>query len=353
MFNIVELNKESFKKYDKEKYLLEIKPYLPNSILDAHVHIGITDININNITEERKKERFELTISTSLTFEDYFKAFKLLYGGRNFKGLFFAIPLKEINLEKDNEYIGKRIDNCRIFGLITASPNHSKDYFESLIEKYKFIGFKPYPDLANIKDESMIDLDNYVSTNMLEIANKYKLIILIHLKSKSGQEGICCDDYIKKIYEYFEKYPDIKIIIPHMGRAHCPKLAETGIKKVTKIFGTDKIYFDTSTCTQKESFQVFFENYSIDKIIFGNDFPYSLIRGRFYCINDRKRIFVPRENYSWYKGGEEFDRRLSLEAYESLSELFKAFKKIGADKSIFNKIMYKNADDLIKEVLKK
>ena len=92
---------------------------------------------------------------------------------------------------------------------------------------------------------------------MLSIANKYKLILLLHLKEKNGLHGIDCDDYIHEIYNIMENYPDIKIIIPHMGRAHCPKVASRGLKKIIKYFGTDKLYFDTSACTQKSLLRYF------------------------------------------------------------------------------------------------
>jgi len=352
MPKIVELSNESYKKYDREKYELEIEPYLTDKIFDIHAHVGTSSVVSNNITEDRKKERFELTTCTSLTYEDYFRAFNILFGSKKFSGgLFFAYPFKEINLEKANEYVGSRIDNSKIFGLITASPYHKKDYFEELIEKYAFIGFKPYPDLYDFKDESKINILDYVSEDMLYVANKYKLILLVHLKAKNNAQGINSDEYLQEIHNIFEKFPDIKLIIPHMGRAHCPKIAEAGIKKVIKYFGKDKIYFDTSTCTQRESFEIFFENYSVDKILFGNDLGVSLIRAKFYCIDDEKRVLVPREKFPWYKASG-FNRNVSIFPYESLSEAFKALRNLGADKSIFNKIMYDNSNNLIKEVVK-
>ena len=96
----------------------------------------------------------------------------------------------------------------------------------------------------------------------------------------------------------------------------------------------------------KESFKIFFENYSIDKILFGNDFPYTLIRAKFYCINNEKRILVPRENYPWYKGTA-FDRNVSLFAYESISALLNASNELKANQRDLEKIFFLNANNLI------
>ena len=152
-----ELKKENYLKYDKPLYDNTIKPYLAKSIFDFHIHVDNNTIfDKSKITKQRIKERFELSVPLSgFSFEKYSEIFKFLYGNIEPKGLFFTHPLKEINLIEGNEYIGTNIDNSKIFGLITALLPIQKT-ISNLIEKYSFIGFKPYPDLCDYKEETKI-----------------------------------------------------------------------------------------------------------------------------------------------------------------------------------------------------
>ena len=81
----------------------ELKEWVPDTIFDAHVHLGSPEV-IGKISNERM--RVALTTFTSFTWEEAQGWYHDLYSNKKVVGLIaFPFPLFEVNIEAANSYL--------------------------------------------------------------------------------------------------------------------------------------------------------------------------------------------------------------------------------------------------------
>lgn len=81
----------------------ELSKWVPDSIFDAHVHLGRPEF-MGPMKPERLKEA-SVTF-TGLTWEEVSSFYKQLYNGKKIAGVIaFPFPLREVNFESANQYM--------------------------------------------------------------------------------------------------------------------------------------------------------------------------------------------------------------------------------------------------------
>ena len=215
-----ELNNE-----DLEIFKEEFSKFLPSEIIDSHVHLWKKEFFKENISEDRLRQNPALDpdIIDGFTFENFKNVTEEIFPGRKCSGLFFGLPVKEASLDEMNRYISDVCVKNNSYGLFNPRPDLKeipRDFFQN-----RFIGFKPYPDLVDLKalkSFSKLDIDvsmfDFISKKVFEFSQEYGLILLIHIPRKDRLNDRRNIEEIKAIGK---KYPNIVIILAHAGRSYC------------------------------------------------------------------------------------------------------------------------------------
>jgi hypothetical protein len=252
-----------------------------------------------------------------------------------------------------NQYIKDCIEKHGIFGLAAPICNTTQEYDE-LVEWGGFRGFKSFCDLPNkVYGDNSINLSDLIKPEMMEVANKRHLIVVIHLpKSKR----IADPENIKKIREIATKYPDANIVLAHMGRSFCPEVLQAGMKSLGKL---NNVFLDTSGVTEEEVFRLGLEEWGIENVTFGTDSPLSFLRAKRPCQKDK--LYVQKSGMSlWYvkedvpwvtaeerRAYEHEADQIILYAYNQILGIKKAAMNLGLGKIDVEKIFYRNAEELL------
>jgi hypothetical protein len=151
---------------------------------------------------------------------------------------------------------------------------NAADELERAITKGKLSGFKILaPDLTGrIDDKSLYPL--------WEVANKYKVPVLIHFGVLGGAGGIANHVNISPmmIHDVARAFPEVPFIVPHFG---CGQLEDA----LQLAWVCPNIYIDTSGSNQwirwmpysltiKDLFKKYYETIGPQRIIFGTDSSY-------------------------------------------------------------------------------
>lgn len=338
-----------FKNKDLNIYKNEIKDFIPDEIIDNHIHIW----QKNNIKIEKKdykkyksyKPWTDFDFINEFTYEDFFTYTNIIFPGKKYTGIFFGAPFETMDINKTNQYVINCARKNNLFFLYIPSPTEDiflTDKKLALTQDKKFLGFKPYPDLAGIENNE-ISIFEFLNENVLKCANENNLMIILHIPRKQKLND---ERNIAEIDIILKKYKNIKLILAHSGRSFCFSDIENNIDKIKHY---ENIFFDIAFINEYRVFELLVKKVDISKIIYGSDSPLALIKGKDVCIN-KKHYYVTNKLYEWGLGPLNQDLTdFTLFIYEEIISLLDSIKKIKPRKldTYVSKIFYNNFKNLI------
>ena len=337
---------------DEEIYNKEFLNFLPDNIIDTHIHLWKKKFFNKEITPERQNSNpfADPEIMDGFSFEEFNFLKEKLFPLKQYEGLFFTLPVKEIDLDKANNYISEVCKKNNCYGLYVPSPdlkNLPDDFFEN-----NFIGFKPYPDLINFKepdDFSKLDIDvsifDFIPKKVLEFSNKYSLILLIHIPRKGRLND---KRNIDEILAISKNYPNVKLILAHAGRSYCYTDIKDSIKYLKNL---DNLYVDTAMINSYSVNKVLIEELSPEKVLYGSDLCVAALKGKNIDINN-KHYFITSKPRTWSLSSNEMNLdSFTYFIYEIIRAIKIASESLNLTKEDIYKIFYKNAKSMIKDII--
>lgn len=343
---------EGFKYYNKDKEIFkkELKKYLPSKIIDAHVHLGHEDqIHFGKNITDRKKIQPYLSMDTLWNFgyKKFLEITKYIFPNIEYDGLFFGVPIKEFNIKKTNDMIKEEVISKGGKALFIPTPDDDERLIEQKILKDNFIGLKPYPDLAiglDYDNQDNVSIFDFLTEKHLNVANKYRLIVLLHIpKTRRLNDR----QNLKDILNICSSFPNISLILAHAGRSYCLSDIVNCLKKLSTL---KNLYIDTAMINNWEVMEFLLENFDHEKIIYGSDLPIAILRGKNVCINNN-HYFVTSTPFPWSLSNENLkEEDLTFFIYEEIREIIKALLKTKMDHQVLNNIFYRNIENIIKNI---
>jgi len=331
---------------DRSIYEKELKDFLPTRIFDSHVHMGL-EHHIGPLTPDRRKGvAFFLDVCESFGYNPYEfsrQVYQRLYPEQEVEALHFGYPLREVDLEANNTYLAKLIQEHSIAALYMAQPDAEREELEWAIEEEGFVGFKPYPDLVYGKTRPDMRIADYISPVVWEVAHERGLIILIH-PNRPGRLYDYLD--IKDLSAASVRYPQANIIIAHVGRAYIPSMIVAGIPE--EYTRAQNIWFDISPICESEVLARAIGDLGPKRLLFGTDSPFTYMRGRLGALRGERKFFT-NADYVWNAERESAEKEAgyTFYQYEQLRALKRAAEKVGLSSDDVGDIMYHNAKRLV------
>lgn len=168
----------------------------------------------------------------------------------------YQVLLSDIQSEMEEaKAAGKRL-GLKVLPFFWINPKHERNYsfFDNLIEKEQYAGFKIHPD-AHKWDFSAMDTTKLLDS-VCDCAMKHKIPVLIH--TGSDQENMP-----NKFENWFARYQGVAFIL-----AHC-KDPEPIIELFSKY---PNLLGDVAFCPQ-DSYEAICNAGFKDRMLFGTDFP--------------------------------------------------------------------------------
>ena len=301
----------------------ELKDWVPETIFDAHVHLGPPEA-IGQIASTRLNEA--LLTFTSFTWEQAVSVYEKLYSRKNIVGIIaFGFPLREVNLEAANDYVITLMNqNPSIRGFVVSDPKDTKRTIHSFEKAIKadvrFYGVKPYFDLLG-KSNYETAMHEFIPRDLLEFMNTEKLVMMLH----TSGVGMAVPENQEFIKSLADNYPNIKIILAHMGRYL--KVEQFFDFFNSNVINYPNIFLEMSTIASPQVYEKVLSRKNLwDKLMFGSDLPYGLITGIEYFSTRTGPTFVTLDDYNWSdkKLNEQFvdlRRSLTYNTYHTIKAL--------------------------------
>ncbi len=329
---------------DARVYEEELNPWLPSRIIDFHIHLFLPE-HRRPISAARRAERWPLEVAQQHSYDDMLSNFRLLFPRQEVSALIFGHVCRETYLEQNNAYIrdvaarGEGVAGT----LFTTRPEWEPERIEQAIAD-GFVGIKPYPDQAP-EGRSPVGVFDFIPRNQLSVLNRLGGILVLHLP----RVGRLADpDNIREVLAISDDYPDIKLVVAHVGRAYCLPTAQRGLHHFAD---RKSIYFDISANLNADVLELALDTVGPDRLLYGSDLPIMMMRGK-REYDGEKYINFTDGPYSWNinRKSPEEEADYTYYIYEEIRALIDAVQRVGLGEQAIEKIMYGNAARLLARV---
>ncbi len=263
---------------DRRIYAEELAPRLPAKILDAHVHIWSLNDYPEGFTFKPKScnNRF----GGNFTIDMWRELMKEVLPEQQVTLTCFGSP----NASADRNRVP---EGCREgdYVEVLISPEDPAELVEERIVRSGAVGVKPYWNYAAAhfgKTSAQVEIVDMLTPSQLEMLNRRKLAVTLHIP-RPGRFADKCNQ--RQMIELCEKYPDVRFIFAHIGRAYFMKnIIDSNLEEFVQY---GNAYFDTAMLNHEGVLNYTFDHFPAERILFGSDSPIALLRGKSVEINDQ------------------------------------------------------------------
>lgn len=326
--------------HNKRIFEEEIDPWLPEDVLDFHVHVTNRKTLPDNMSYACAGHEI-----AKYDFEDLEQDLASVYPRRHTWAVCFGSPNAAYDMVENNRYIAAHCDNKRFFGFRLYDP-HETDY-EHLFNEMKdngYLGLKPYLNYVTEKAPRDVEIHDMLPQVIMETANKLGAIIMLHIPRN---ERLADKLNRQQIEELCIRYPTVKIVLAHIGRAYFLKNITGNLDRLKDL---PNLYYDLAMLNNAEVLEYLFQNVPAGKILYATDIPIALAPGKSVEINDQYTYVTP---IPWKLSISDDHCKLVFTSflYEELRAIKKACNRLSLTKDFVRHLFYDNGMALLKSAI--
>ncbi|MCQ2436848.1 MAG: amidohydrolase [Clostridia bacterium] len=338
--------------YDKMVYEQELKDFLPAKMIDIHTHVWRKDIQGEKKLrpgEVKRTVTWPSLVAKDNSIEDLQETYRLMFPGKDVKALIFANGGNFETLGACNDYIADASRRSEFPALYFSHPTQSGEELEQKIREGGFLGVKSYLSLSPVYlPEAEIRILDFFPHHQLKVLDKMGAIVMCHIP----RHGRLKDPVnLAQILEIKQKYPNLKLIIAHIGRAY----TENDVGEAFKILApATTLMFDFCANTCSFAMQKLLEAYGPDHAMFGSDLP--ILRMRMKRIEENNTYINlvppgmygdPKQDSHLREVSKEEGEKLTFFMYEEIRAFKVAARNVGLTAADVEKCFYSTAKNLI------
>lgn len=337
------------KEVDRVFYENRLRDWLPDKIIDIHTHLWL-----KRFKERKKPGMKSRTVSwPSLVadqnpVEHLVETYRLMFPGKSVTPMMFA-SLTRKHFDEANDYVARAARKHGFPALIFSDPRWAAADLERRIKKGGFSGIKSYLTMApSYLPTAEIRIFDFFPHHQLEVINRHNWIVMLHIPR---DDRLRDPVNLAQLLEIEERYPNVRLIVAHVGRAYCPEDIGDAFKFLAK---TRKMCFDISANSNAETFRQLLETVGPKRVLFGSDMPILRMRTRRICENGFYVNLVPKGLYGNVSGdkhmrevNEQEAALLTFFMYEELDAFRRAAHAVKLKRIDIEDVFYNNARRLL------
>ena len=328
--------------YDKKVYEEELQEFLPDKIVDTHTHVFLPEHRI--IKTGNISSKWTNYVYDACSIENLEQTYLDIFPDKKTIPVIFGTPSGHV--PESNEYISKITKKTGIPALFMNKYGDSAEFIEKSVIEGGFQGLKPYLNSCNPNVVgAYADIFDFLPEEHLKVCDKYGWKVVLHI---SKNDRLRNPTNIKQLIEIEQKYPNVKLIVAHIGRAYCPEDLGDALETLQK--NTKNMMFDFSANTYSYAIEKCIALMGSNRVMFGTDMPITKMRMYRVTENGNYVNVVPAGMYGDVSNDvhmrETTEKDITIFTYEILRAFKKAAQKLGLTKEDVAKIMYKNAVEL-------
>ncbi len=336
---------------DRRFWAEHLEDWVPERIVDAHTHVTNPEHRLEPMTEERRRQYWVAEVNEPITAEDSERCLDIVFPGREVTQVALGPPNLAYDIEAANEYLRRECLKRGWHALSVCPPQWTAERVAEELDKPGVLGLKPYytligADCATRDRHLEASIFDYLPPHILEVADQRRAWITLHVPKA---DRLPHPDNIREVKELRRRYPNVILVIAHLGRCYTEPHAREGIPPLADDEG---LYFDISAVLNPATLRIALQEITPERLLYGTDNPVFYMRGR---RRWKGREYLNRTSHPFHFNQEreapEVEAGYTLYMYEALKALKDVCTELGLGREDVRAIMYDNADRLIKSAL--
>ena len=334
------------KPYDTRFYEEHLKDFLPETFIDCHTHIWLDEQNHFSKDSANRSCAWPNMVAKDNSVEDLNETNRLLFPDKKVISVLYGQPMITIDLKKNNAYVADCAEKYSFPALYISHPSQSAEEVErAVLSNPCFRGLKVYLQFAPAYiPANEIRIYDFLPHEHLALANKHGWVVQIHVaRPKRLADPV---NYVQ-LLEIEQKYPNIKLIIAHLGRAYAKEDLGDALEYLK---ASERAMWDFTANTNQYVMERVLAQYGPDRFMYGTDFPIFRMKARrtvengFY-INEIPKGSLGDVSSDPHMREIEYPEaeKITFFIYEEILSCKRACESLALGKADIGKIFYANA----------
>jgi hypothetical protein len=312
---------------DRAFWREHLADWLPKRIFDAHTHVNEPALRLREPTEAMRRQYWVNEVNEPIGAEDARRCCEIVFPGRDITCLAFGMPSLDYDIEASNAALRPAVERLGWYGLAVLRPQWSAETVADLLDPPAIVGAKVY--YALIGDDPATR-DRYLEASIFEFLPPYQLDVLNERRAwlalhvpRAARLGHA--DNIREVRELRRRWPDVKVVIAHLGRCYTLEHAREALPRLA---GDPGLYFDNSAVLNPDVHRFALELLGPRRILYGTDNPVFYMRGRRQWHG---RTYANRTSYPFHFNTEREAPHLEAAYTLYMYEALRAIKTAACD----------------------
>ncbi len=337
---------------DRRFYEENLRDFLPSKMIDIHTHVYKQEFRKRSPENIKRTVTWPQLVAKDNPIEDLQETYRLMFPHKEVSALIFASVGPDDPQDIANNYIAECANKTGWPALYYSHPHQSGEDLEHRILAQGFLGIKSYLSLSpSYLPEAEIRILDVFPHEQLKMMDKHGWIVMLHIP----RNGRLKDPVnIQQIIEIKKLYPNLKLIIAHVGRAYCPEDIGNAFEELSVCHD---LLFDFSANCCQPVFEQLIKAVGPKRILFGSDLPILRMRTRRICENGKYINLIPPGLYGdpsldshLREVSPEEAEKITFFMYEEIYAMKQASEACGLTKADVEDMFYNNAKNLIDDV---
>jgi uncharacterized protein len=333
------------KPLDREVYETRLRDWLPDTLIDVHTHVWLDRFKAKQSNEPLRTVTWPSRVALDSPIEELQETYRLLFPGQRVIPTIFSSLATGDDEAAANACVSESAHRAGCPALLFAAPQWSAAEFERRVQAGGFVGAKVYMTMADayipIREMRIFD---YLPPHQLEVLDRHGWIAMLHIPRDARLRDRV---NLAQMLEIERRYPGVKLIIAHVGRAYCAEDVGDAFEVLAE---TKRMRFDFSANTNAGVFEQLIRAVGPRRVLFGSDMPILRMRMRRICENGIYINLVPKGLYGDVSGDRNMREVAGPEAeqltffmYEELLAFRRAAEATGLSRADLEAIFHANA----------
>ena len=336
----------------------ELKPWLPEQILDFHTHIWEpdhwigykpgTDLSDNTALAPEALREYQKYMATTITYpaEELRRDGAAAFPGLRYNAVVFGQPTPKCDHKITNAYAVKsaeKYDNLFALRITGTALNTSPEELRRDMEENKYYGYKVFLNWLGNQYPPLI-FDEMLTEYEFRYANERGLIVLLHVP-RSGR--LADPEVGASVRRMAQKYPNMRLVLAHCGRCYRYEEIREALHWVADL---DNVWFDCSMAMDPTVMAYILQRKDPRKMLYATDCPVAVMRGKRVNVGDHwVDLVLPGFPESHYRVISD-NMRATYMIHEIAKAVIIGGELAGLDKEEIKRIFYQNGMDLLQSV---
>ena len=323
--------------YDRRVYEEQLAPFLPDEMVDCHTHIWREEFDP---ISTKGCVSWTQMVARDCEIEDLLQTYRDMFPGKTVTPVLMGWPMAD--LPKTNAYTAKCAAEYRLPALYCTDYSMTAEHLEEAVKKGGFLGLKPYLNNSPAYiPANEVRIYDFLPPEHLAVADKHGWIVMLHISRPARLRDPV---NIAQLMEIEEKYPNLRLIVAHIGRAYSKEDLGDAFEALKH---TKRMLFDFTANTLDLAMETCLNAVGPGRLMFGSDLP--IVKMRMFRTTENGFYInhVPRGLYGDVSSDphmRETDRiDVTSFMYEELLAFRRCAEKLALTKDEVADIMGRNA----------